>query len=230
MQIDEGIENWGQFQKENRQAVQDLEVFVEADEEVALLSPIGQIFWNNYQKYFIADLPTGKYFSYEREHRNNVDKAVEELYERLDGTLRDSYFNPNAICSCDIKKEDCKNCYCRIRNLGHNNDLNHGGQIPNQNIFIFKSTKHEHIRLLYTFTVKPYSIEVNEKQSDVGEITRLTIFDLHCRDFDHDTYIDDWKKEFESTELPQTDFVPRIFDIPSRILTKVLNTRKNKVK
>ena len=232
MQLDEVIGSWRQFQKqpENYPAIQDLEAFIEADEEVALLSPIGQIFWNHYQKYFVADLPTGKYFSYERDERNKIDKAVEELYGRLDDTLRDSYFNPNASCLCNSNKKDCKNCYCRIRNLGHNDDLNHGGQIPNQNIFIFKSTNDEHIRFLYTFIVKPYLIKFNKKQSDVGEITRLTIYDLHYEDFNHTTYIEDWKDKISSPELPQTDFVPRIFDIPSKILTKILNTRKNKVK
>ena len=229
MQIEAGIGNWEQFQQDNHQAVQDLEAFIEVAGGIAMLSPIGQIFWNHYQRYFVADLPIGKYFSYERGKRESIDKAVEELYERLDVTLRYSYFNPNAPCLCNGNKKKCKNCYCRIRNLDvHKSDLNHGGQIPGQDIFIFKSTNNEHIRLLYTFTVKPYPIEVNGKQSDVGEITRLTIYDLHCGDFDHSEYIDDWKSEFGTTPLPQTDFVPRLFDIPLEILTNILNTRNQK--
>ena len=229
MKIDEGLEDWEQFREENHQAVQDLEAFIEVADEVALLSPIGQIFWNHYQKYFVADLPTGSYFRYDRHARRLIDEAVKELYARLDSALRDSYFDPNH-CLCNTDPKQCKNCYCRIRNLGHNDDLNHGGQIPNQDIFIFKSTDNDQIRLLYTFAVKPYRIEVNGQNSDVGEITRLTIFDLHCGDFNHETYIDDWRNEFGGASLPPIDFVPRIFDIPPTVLTRILRTRNQRIR
>ena len=230
MQIDEGIENWEQFQRKNYQAVQDLEAFIEVADEVAFLSPIGQIFWNHYQRYFVADLPSGSYFSYKSGDRQLIDQAVEELYKRLDSALRDSYFNPNAKCCCKVPDKQCKNCYCRIRNLEPCNDLNHGGQIPDQKFFIFKSTASDHIRLLYTFVVKPYDIDVNGKRSDVGEITRLTIFDLHCEDFNHDTYIDDWKKKFGDKQLPQIEFAPRLFDIPPEVLTSISITRNQKIR
>ena len=220
-QIDEGIENWQTFQQQHSQVVQDLDAFIEVAEEVAFLSPIGQIFWDHYQRYFVVDLPSGRYFNYNSGNRQLIDKAVEELYKRLDTALRPTYLDP-------------AKCYEHIRSLGFNHDLNHGGQIPGGNIFIFKSTNDDQIRLLYTFDIKAYPIEVNDEESNVGEITRLTIFDLHCGDFDHETYINEWKEKFGDQDGPEIDFVPRIFDIPPNVLTNISKARnlriKNKVK
>lgn len=100
---------------------------------------------------------------------------------------------------------DLTECYKRIRGLGHNHDLNHSGQIPNRtkNIFIFKSTNNEQIRLLYTFTVKARGI------------SQLTLFDILCQDFCHKTYFDDWKKRFSDQHFPDIDFVIRSVEIPS---------------
>ncbi len=227
-QIDEGIENWQAFQEKNFQAVQDLAAFIEVAEEIAFLSPIGQIFWNYYQRYFVADLPSGSYFSYERQERQLIDQAFKELYKKLYDALRGGYFDLQ--CLCENNPQECKNCYCRIRNLGHDHDLNHGGQIQRRDIFIFKSTDNDQIRLLYTFKVKGYPIEVNGQGSDVGEITRLPIFDVHCGAFDHNTYIDEWQREFGGQDLPEIDFFPHIFEIPTETLTRVLETRNLKIR
>ena len=62
MQIENGIENWNQFREDNYQAIQDLEAFIEIDGNDALLSPIAEIFWQEYQKYFIVELPGGSYY------------------------------------------------------------------------------------------------------------------------------------------------------------------------
>lgn len=201
MQIDNGIENWPAFRTQHFQAVQDLEAFIEVDGQDALLSPVGGIFWNHYQTYFVVELPSGSYFSYDSQDRRLVDRAIHELYERLDTVLGPDFHNPDE-------------CYERIRNLGHNDDLNHGGQIPNppgsqdRETFIFKSTNDEQVRLLYTFNVKE------------REIARLRVFDILCRDFDHKSYIDDWKGKFGRHALPAINFVTRTFEIPSRILSR----------
>ena len=227
-QIDDGIEDWSNFCRENAHAIQDLEAFIEVTPELTYLSPIGQIFWNNYQRYFVVDLPAGSYYGYKFSERQLIDKAIEELYAKLDDALRSSYFEPNR-CLCNTNPK-CPNCYCRVRNLGHNSDLNHGGQISGQNIFIFKSTDNQQIRLLYNFDIKAYPMEVNGERSDTGEITRLTIFDLHCGDFDHSTYIDDWKKKFGGGNPANMGFIPRIFNIPSGTLTNVSQTRNQRIK
>lgn len=202
MQIANGIENWSAFRNQHYQAVHDLEAFIEVYEEDALLSPIGEIFWNHYQTYFVVELPGGSYFSYDSRDRRFVDRAIHELYERLDVVLGPDFPNP-------------AECFERIRKLGHNDDLNHGGQISNptkgqdREIFVFKSTNNEvQTRLLYTF-------EVNER-----EVTRLRLFDILCRDFCHKTYLDDWKYKFGRQDLPAINFVSRTFEIPSRILTR----------
>ena len=205
-QIDEVIGNWQKFQKQHFQAVQDLETFIEVAGEVACLSSIGQIFWDHYQRYFVADLPTGRYFSYKRQERQWIDEAVEELYKRLDSALRRNGF-------------DSDRCYEYIRGeLGNNHDLNHGADVPNQNIFenqdifIFKSTDNDHIRFLYTFEVKAYPIEVNGKKICSGEIIRITIFDLYCNDFNHTTYIGDWQDKFRGGDPPTIDFGTRVIN------------------
>ena len=199
--INEGIENWSAFRNQHYQAVQDLEAFIEVVDEIAFLSPIGQIFWDHYQRYFVVELPRGSYFKYDFRERGLIDQAIEELYGRLDAVLRPDFLDP-------------AKCYKRIRQLGNNNDLNHGGQIsnpmssPDREIFIFKSTNAEHIRLLYTFKVREQ------------EIARITICDLHYKNFNHQKYITDWNSKFGRENFPEIDFVTRTFEIPPRILTR----------
>lgn len=201
MQIDNGIENWSAFRNQHYHAVQDLEAFIEVFGQYALLSPIGRIFWNHYQTYFVVELPSGSYLSYDFRERRLIDRAIVELYKRLDTVLGPDLPNPD-------------NCYEGIRKLGHNDDLNHGGQIPNparshdREAFVFKSTNDEQIRLLYAFSV-------NKR-----EIARLRIFDILCRDFNHEEYIDDWKDRFGRENLPAINFVTRTFEIPSGILAR----------
>ena len=202
MQIDNGIENWPVFRNQHYQVVQDLDAFIEADGQDALLSPIGEIFWKHYQTYFVVEFPRGSFWDYDLKDRQLIDKAIAELYQRLDAVLGPDFPAPD-------------HCYERIRKLGHNDDLNHGGQISNptqskdREIFIFKSTNNDvQTRLLYTF-------EVNER-----EITRLRIFDILCRDFCHKTYIEDWKDRFGRKNFPAINFVTRTFEIPSGILAR----------
>ncbi len=205
MQIHEGIENWSQFRSQHYQAVQDLEAFIEIDGNYALLSPIGEIFWEEHQRYFIVELPGGSYYSYDGDKRQLIDAAIKELYGRLDTVLSDT-----CLLDSDMNLIPDK-CYQKIRNLGHNDDLNHGGQIPNptkpknldREIFIFKATGGVHRRLLYNF-------EVKEQRT-----TRLRIFDTLCEDFDHNTYIADWKNKFGDENFPDINFVTHTFEIPS---------------
>lgn len=203
-QIDDGIENWSMFRNQHYRAVRDLEAFIEVDGEDALLSPIGAIFWEENKKYFVVELPSGSYYSYGSSDRRLIDKAIEELYERLDAVLSDT-----TLLDAD-QNLNPDNCYQKIRDLGHNDDLNHTGQIPNptgsseREIFIFKSTNNDQIRALYTFTVS--------KQ----RVTQIKIFDILCRNFDHSKYFDDWKKRFGGRDFPKINFVTRTFKIPSK--------------
>ena len=205
MQIEEGIENcWDQFRYKNHRAIGDLEAFIEVNGNDALLSPVGEIFWQEYQRYFVVELPGGSYYSYDYKDRILIDTAIKELYARLHGVLRDTSLldgNENLVP---------EKCYEKIRNLGHNDDLNHGGQIPNptnprnfdREIFIFKSTNQGHIRLLYTFKV------------DKQKVSRIRIFAILCGQFNHGPYIDDWKTQFGKNDFPTINSFTRTFEIP----------------
>lgn len=199
--IVDGIDNWSWFRDQYFQAVQDLDAFIEVDGQDALLSPIGEIFWEHYRSHFVVEVPRGSYSPYDSRCRQSIDKAIVELYKRLDTVL-----GPDLL--------DLEHCYERVRNLGHTHDLNHGGQIPNplksqfRETFIFKSTNDEQVRLLYTFHAKE------------RELARLRIFDVLCRDFDHETYIKDWKARFGRKNFPAINFVTRTFEIPSEILAR----------
>lgn len=221
-QIDDGIENWQAFQNQNHQAVQDLEAFIEVDGEDAhaLLSPIGEIFWYEYQRYFVVELPGGSYYSYNSSDRQLIDKAIEELYKRLDTVLSDT-----TLLDADQNLNPDK-YYQKIRDLRHNDDLNHTGQIPNltrgseREIFIFKSTSDAQIRLLYTFKVGKKKINNITNKISKNMITEIKIFDILCKNFDHSKYSEDWKKRFGSQNFPEINFVPRTFEIPPEILAR----------
>ena len=207
-QVDEGIDNWSAFRNQHYQAVQNLEAFIEVDGEDALLSPIGEIFWEEYQRYFGVELPGGSYYDYASSDRGLIDKAIEELYGRLDTVLSDT-----TLSDADQNLDPDK-CYEHIRGLGHNDDLNHTGQIPNptgnpeREMFIFKSTNNDQIRLLYTF-------KVSKKK-----IAQIKIFDILCKNFDHSAYFDDWKRKFGDKNFPEINFVTRTFEIPPEIVAR----------
>jgi len=192
-QLEEGIYDWQSFiQKIPQEEVEELRACVEVFNNMAELSPIGRIFWESYKDFFVAEIGKGSYFSYNSRERRQIDKAIEELYDRLDTALRPSYL-------------DQEKCFERIRSLGHNHDLNHGGQI-NEDTFIFKSTNQEHIRFAY-------SLRANKK-----EITTIKIFDILHRNFNHKEYIDDFKRKYKNPT--DVDFVIRTFRIPEQSLRR----------
>ena len=175
---------WRAFKSENEQAVKELSAFIWEDDGLgAELSPMGNIFWNDYLKrHFIVKLPlSGSRGDIEE---TIIDEAIGELYKMLNDALRPSYLTPET-------------CYNRLRELGHNHDLNHTGQVHGQNIFIFKSTDLEQVRLMYTFVVNGHTI------------TQLTIFDSR-RHMSTQEYAD-WKQEFETP--PEIDFETYTFDV-----------------
>ena len=145
----EAIENWTIFEGQNQAAVRALDpfIFVDQEDNSAYLSPLGDIFWNQYLKSnFIVDLAINI-------NKNaHIDNVIQDLYRRLDLVLRSHNLDPSR-------------CYNVIRQLKTDDDLNHTGAVQGHNIFIFKSTDVGHIRLMYTF-------EVNGRA-----ITRLKIYD-----------------------------------------------------
>ena len=175
---------WRTFKSENEHAVKELDAFIWEDDDLgAELSPMGNIFWNNYLKsHFLVELPPSG-------NRGTIDEpiidtAIRELYRKLNDALSPLYLAPTS-------------CYKRLRELGHNHDLNHTGQVSRQDIFIFKSTNCDQVRLMYTFVVNGRTI------------TRLTIFDSrgHISTEKYTT----WKQEFET--LPEINFETYTFDV-----------------
>ncbi len=170
---------WRAFKNQNEQAVRKLNAFIwENDDLGAELSPMGNIFWNDYLKsHFIVKLPSSM-------NRVAIDEVIRELYGRLNNALRPNYLTPVS-------------CYERLRVLGHNDDLNHTGQVSGQDIFIFKSTDHGQVRLMYSFVVNGQTI------------TQLTIFDSHGH-MDKEGYRV-WKQKFEIP--PEINFETYTYDI-----------------
>ena len=170
---------WRVFKSKNEHAVKELGAFIWEDDDLgAELSPMGNIFWNDYLKsHFIVNLPSSM-------SRGAIDEVIRELYGRLNDALRPNYLTPAS-------------CYKRLRGLGHNDDLNHTGQVSGQDIFIFKSTDHGQVRLMYTFVVNRQTI------------TQLTIFD--SRGHISKQEYTDWKRKFETP--PEIEFDTRTFNV-----------------
>ena len=165
-QIDKGIEasDWPNFKKDNYEAVEELDAFIWWDNSVgACLSPIGVIFWDQYLKnHFIVDLANSI------TRTPQIDNAIQDLYRRLNLVLRPHHLNS-------------PDCYNKICGLGPSDDLNHTGQVAGVDIFIFKSTDEDQIRLMYTF-------EVNGRA-----ITRIKIYDQ--RPHQNTLQYDVWKED-----------------------------------
>lgn len=188
-QLEKGIYDWQSFkQKLPQEELEELRACIEVFDNMAELSPIGRIFWESYKDFFVAEIQKGSYFGYEPSERRQIDAAIEELYDRLDTALRPDFLDP-------------QKCFERISKLGHNDDLNHGGQI-NKDTFIFKSTKKGQIRLAYSF-------RTNKK-----EITTVKIFDILSGKFNHKEYISEFKRKYKNPT--DVDFVTRIFRIPEK--------------
>lgn len=178
-------QRWRTFKSKNEHAVKELGAFIWEDDDLgAELSPMGNIFWNNYLKsHFLVELPpSGNRGTIDEPI---IDRAIRELYRKLNDALSPLYLAPTC-------------CYGRLRELEHNHDLNHTGQVNGQDIFIFKSTDQAQVRLMYTFVVNGQTI------------TQLTIFD--SRGHISTQEYTEWKREFETP--PEIEFDTKTFNVP----------------
>ena len=183
-QIDKGIKasDWQNLKKDNYQVVKELDAFIWWDAGTgACLSPIGVIFWDQYLKSrFIVDLA--------KDIRINIDDEILELYAKLAEFLREYHYDPSE-------------CYKAIRLSSDQGDLNHTGAVQDHDIFIFKSTNNDQIRLMYTF-------EVNGRA-----ITRIKIYDKrgHMTKKEYKQ----WKKDMQ-TQHATIIFGTRTFGVPTK--------------
>lgn len=140
--LEKGIEkDWNQYKRE-KNIEYDFKVCIWENEEnngMAELNAIGRIFWNKYKRIIMVYLLKGMdYFHEKQGNRNQINKAIQELYGRLTTYIKDNNLKDRS------KAEILKS----IGKLPSNNDLNHGGMISKDK-FLFKSTDIEHIRLVY---------------------------------------------------------------------------------
>ena len=186
--IDEGVSEWQEFRKEHRPAIKELRSCIEVADDLAILSWFGEEFWSHYKGNFLVKINAKIYFARKVWKDSTIDTAIQNLYKQLSETLSNS--------SNGFKKPPCSpNCFSIITDLDQKGNLNHGGPI-NDKTFIFKSQSQVPIRF-------PYSFEVAAQ-----EIESITIFDILRGDFNHNTYVKQFIKEYKNPT--NIDFVERI--------------------
>jgi len=159
-------------------------LWIDKKENLAELNPLGKIFW----KYYIQHIPVyitreSEYFRLPIPDKKRIHNAILELYGRLEKVL-------SGISS---KEEAIK----RIIELTDQNDLRHGPVIDSkEGVFIFKSTNEEHIRLLYSFSMKE------------GKITSITIYDFKYQKFEHDKYIKEFQDRYPDLKYMDKTIIP----------------------
>ena len=159
-------------------------IWIDEIENLAELSPIGKLYYNRYKNYIIISIRKGcELFSEKKGNLKEIEKAILELNKRLNELIQN---NPNIKNRKDLLE--------RIDALGDKNDLRHG-ENPKQNIFIFKSTNINQIRVVY-------------EPSYENGILNLIIYDYLRNNFDHSGYIKEFKQKY--TALSSFDF----YDVP----------------
>lgn len=184
--LEKGIEkDWNQY-KRQKNIEDNFKVCVWENEEnngMAELNAVGRIFWNKYKQIIMVYILKGMdYFHEKQGNKNQINKAIQELYGRLTAYIEGN--NLKARSKVEILES--------ISKLPSGNDLNHGGSIGKDK-FLFKSTDIEQIRLVYSLDF------------DNGEIKSLKIYDYKRggSSFNHQTYIQEFKDKFKSIGEPE---------------------------
>lgn len=185
-ELEKGIErDWNQY-KQQKNIEDDFKVCIWENEEnngMAELNAIGRIFWNKYKRIIMVYILKGMdYFHEKQGNKNQINKAIQELYGRLTRYIEDN----------NLKARSKEEILESIGKLPSSNDLNHGG-IINKDTFLFKSTNIEQIRLVYSLNFYH------------GEIKSLKIYDYKRggSSFNHQTYIQEFRNKFKSISEPE---------------------------
>ena len=207
---------WRAFKGKNEHAVKELGAFIWEDDELgAELSPMGNIFWNDYLKdHFIVKLPLRGNSEYPNHGYDEISRDSENFQQQIDKAIQDLRRKLNEALGSPFPSS--RECYGEIRGLEHNHPLNHTGQVPGRNIFIFETqVGNDHsaqLRMLYTF-------EINN--TVIRGITIYAILYQKYKVFNHSTYYADWKARFGKKDshgrlqsLPEINFETRTFDVP----------------
>jgi len=176
-----GIYDWKSYQKKHGLTEEDFQACLWEEEGMAELNALGKIFWDKYQNFFLVKVLKGS--SYAREtnsgNKREVNTALTELYQRLTDVIK-----LNGLKTTNELQQ-------HITSLGEQSDLRHG-ENPDQDKFIFKSTRKSQVRLVYTTEIGP-----------AGQLD-LKLFDHVRGSFDHKSYLGEFKqrmKNFSASEF-----------------------------
>ncbi|MHB1127776.1 MAG: putative CRISPR-associated protein [Bacillota bacterium] len=123
------IEGWADFKRRNNIGG-DFQACIREEENSAILNAIGEMFWEKYQRFFVVYLPAGgKYFREEPTRKRNLEKAIQELYRRLEQRL-EHFTRP-------------------LTGIELGDDLRH---VDVGDSSVYKHTKPQQIRIQYTLT------------------------------------------------------------------------------
>ncbi|WP_242826028.1 putative CRISPR-associated protein [Desulfurispora thermophila] len=176
----EGIaEDWQNYKRKHNIG-DDFSACIWEEGDMAELNALGRVFWLKYQQFITVDILRGmRYFSDSAGNKAEVNVAIKELYGRLQERLK------------DLRPPDEKTLLQYLSNLPDTDDLRHGAN-PGRNKFIFKSTKKSHIRLFYSPVYQ-------------NGFLKLKIYDYVRGDFDHEIYIQEFKRRLKA--LPDEQFI-----------------------
>lgn len=173
-ELEKGIlGNWEGYKNKNK--IGDaLSGCIWEEDDMAELNAIGKMFWEKYKTFFLVKINKGSsYLDDNRGNQNQIKEALKELYKRLIDKITSNHIEN----SDDLKKH--------IRELGDKNDLRHGDN-PANDVFIFKSTKREQIRIVYSPELE-------------GKDLKLRVYDyVRGGKFNHAKYIEEFKEKMKS--------------------------------
>lgn len=187
--LEEGIMDWPQFKREHNIG-EDFQACFWEEDGLAGLNAIGRIFWERFKNFIVVKVPRGfGLFSDKPGNRRQVGKAINQLYNRL----MDVIDNNKMITSQEQLLD-------YIKGLSKQDDLRHATN-PGKNLFIFKYTDVEHIRLVYRPLFRR------------GNLSLIVCDYLRGRDIVHDKsiYIKDFQKKwsnFSDSQIEDFDTIP----------------------
>lgn len=81
--LEEGVMDWGEYKLRHNLGAE-FQSCIWQEEDMALLNPVGKMFWEKYQRYFIVLIPSGsRYFFEKATKKREIDKAIKTLYHKL---------------------------------------------------------------------------------------------------------------------------------------------------
>ena len=186
--LEEGIMDWPQFKREHNIG-EDFQACFWEEDGLAELNAVGRIFWERFKNFIVVKVPRGfGLFSDKPGNRRQVEKAINQLYNRLMDVI-----DYNKITSQEQLLD-------YINGLSEQDDLRHATN-PGKNLFIFKYTDVEHIRLVYRPLLRR------------GNLSLIVCDYLRGRDIVHDKsiYIKDFQKKwsnFSDSQIEDFDTIP----------------------